>query len=64
VIWKPGTRSVYDVRYPSSPIRTSRRQSGAQDRLRYRAAKTGRYFVHVKITKPGWARYKLVLVRK
>jgi hypothetical protein len=64
VIWKPGTRRVTDVRYPSGTWLRKSKRPGALDRLRFRAGKAGRYYVQVKITEPGDGPYKLQLVRK
>jgi hypothetical protein len=63
VLWRPGTYRVDNVRYPTSPIATTR-QPGALDRLTFRAPRAGRYYVQVKITEPGDGLYTLRLVRK
>jgi subtilase family protein len=60
VIWKPGARRVADVRYPSGTWLRRSRKPGANDRLRFRAGKTGRYYVQVKITEPGSGPYTLL----
>jgi len=62
VIWRPGTRRVDDVRYPSGVVKASARP-GSRDRLRYRAYRAGRYYVQVKISEPGAGAYTLQLFR-
>jgi hypothetical protein len=64
VIWKPGTQHVTDVRYPSGSWVRRWKHPDGNDKLRYRAGRAGRYYLQVKITKPGRGPYKLVLVRK
>jgi hypothetical protein len=64
VVWKPGARRVTDVRYPSGTWLRRSKQPGANDRLRFRGRRTGRYYVQVKITEPGEGLYTLKLVRK
>jgi subtilisin family serine protease len=62
-IWRPGTQRVDDVRSLSgSPLDQSRRE-GANDTLRFRAERPGRYYVQVKIAAPGSGPYRLNLVR-
>jgi subtilisin family serine protease len=64
VIWKPGTRRLDELRYPSSRFfAKASRRPGAKERLRYRADRKGRYFVQVKISAPGAGGYKLQLFR-
>jgi hypothetical protein len=62
VIWKPGTKRINEIRYTSRWAARSIRP-GAQDRLSYRARRAGVYYVHVKISQPGWGAYSLKLVR-
>jgi hypothetical protein len=64
VIWKPGTRRLDELRYPSSRFfAKASSRPGAKERLRYRADRKGRYFVQVKISAPGSGGYKLQLFR-
>jgi hypothetical protein len=63
VIWKPGTRRLDDVRYPNSRWVAKSDLPGSHDKLRFRAQRSGRYFVQVKITQPGSGPYKLQLFR-
>jgi subtilisin family serine protease len=64
VVWKPGTRRVDELRYPSSRFfAKASSRPGAKERLRYRADRKGRYFVQVKISEPGFGGYKLQLFR-
>jgi subtilisin family serine protease len=64
VIWKPGTRRVDELRYPSSRFfAKASSRPGAKERLRYRADRKGRFFVQVKISAPGSGGYKLQLFR-
>jgi subtilisin family serine protease len=62
VIWKPGTKRINEIRYASRWAARSIRP-GAQDRLTYRARRTGTYYVQVKISEPGSGAYSLTLVR-
>jgi hypothetical protein len=68
VLWMPGTRRLGDVRLPSGrEVRVSN-NPGAKEKLTYRAGRSGRYYVQVKISAlgagPGPYPYTLVLVRK
>ena len=63
VVWRPGTRRLGDIRYPSSRWVARTDLPGAHDRLRFRAPRPGRYFVQVKMTDPGQGIYTLQLVR-
>jgi subtilase family protein len=63
VIWRPGTRRLGDVRYPSGRWVAKSDLPGSHDRLRFRAHRRGRYFVQVKITDPGSGVYTLKLAR-
>jgi Subtilase family len=63
VIWRPGTRRLGDIRYPSSRWVARTDLPGSHDRLRFRASRPGRYFVQVKMTEPGQGVYTLQLVR-
>jgi hypothetical protein len=62
-IWRPGTGRVDDARSLSGgPVDQSKRR-GANDTLRFRPRRAGRYYVQVKITEPASASYRLDLVR-
>jgi len=63
VVWRPGTRRLDDVRYPTSRWVARSDLPGSHDKLRFRAPRAGRYFVQVKITEPGSGVYTLRLVR-
>ena len=63
VVWRPGTRRLDDVRYPTSRWVARSVLPGSHDKLRLRAPRAGRYFVQVKITEPGSGVYTLRLVR-
>ncbi len=63
VIWRPGTRRLDDVRTLSGGWAKRSSSPGANDALRFRAFRAGRYYVQVKITEPGAGSYTLKLVR-
>jgi subtilisin family serine protease len=66
VLWMPGTRRLGDVRSPAE-IRVAN-GPGPKEQLNYRAERSGRHFIQVKISAqgagPGPYPYTLVLVRK
>jgi hypothetical protein len=64
VLWMPGTRRLDDVRSLSGRQAKISDQPGVKEKVSYVAERTGRYFVHVKIAKPGWGTYTLQLVRQ
>jgi subtilisin family serine protease len=64
VLWRPGTRRLDDVRSLSGALVKQSNEPGAHESLRFNVSRAGRYFVQVKVTEPGWARYTLKLVRK
>ncbi len=61
-LWLPRTRSIYDVREARLRVRTSARP-GSRQWFSYRAPRTARYFVQVRISTPGSARYRLSVVK-
>jgi len=64
VLWMPGTRRLDDVRSLSGRQAKISDQPGVKEKVSYVAERTGRYYVHVKIAKPGWGTYTLQLVRQ
>lgn len=64
VLWMPGARRLDDIRELSGRSARKSDGPGAKEKVRYRAARSGRYYVHVKISEPGRGDYTLVLVRK
>jgi len=63
VVWRPGTRRLGDIRYPSSRWVARSEVPGSHDRLRFRARRAGSYYVQVKMTEPGTGIYTLRLIR-
>jgi len=61
-LWLPQTLSIYDVRTTRLRARASARPGGRQY-FSFRAHRTARYFVQVRISTPGWARYRLAIVK-
>ena len=61
-LWLPATKSIEDVRTSHLRIRTSARPGGRQY-FAYRAKKAGTYYVQVRISSPGAARYRLTIVK-
>jgi subtilisin family serine protease len=61
-LWLPQTRSIYDVRSTRFRVRVSARPGG-REYFSYRAARTARYFVQVRISTPGSSRYRLAVVK-
>jgi subtilisin family serine protease len=64
VLWMPGTRGLGDVRALSGRIAADSKKPGAREKVTHRAARAGRYYVHVKISEPGAGHYTLELVRQ
>lgn len=64
VLWLPGTRRLDDVRQLTGRYARKSENPGAKEKVGYRAERAGRYYVQVKISKPGTGNYTLVLVRK
>jgi hypothetical protein len=68
VLWMPGTRRLDDVRSLSGRQVRISNKPGPKEKLSYRAGRSGRYYVQVKISAlgagPGPYPYTLVLVRK
>ena len=63
LLWKPGTKSVNDIRTQSLRAAQSLGR-GATHRIAYRVRKTGTYYVQVKLTTRGSGSYTLTLARK
>jgi subtilisin family serine protease len=61
-LWLPKTRSIYDVRSTRFRVRVSARPGG-REYFSYRAGRTADYFVQVRISTPGSARYRLAIVK-
>jgi subtilisin family serine protease len=61
-LWLPSTRSVEDVRGSRKRVRASARPGGRQY-FAYRAKKAGTYYVQVRMSSPGTARYRLTIVK-
>lgn len=68
VLWMPGTRRLDDVRSLSGQQVRISNNPGPKEKLSYRAQRSGRHYVQVKISAqgagPGPYPYTLVLVRK
>jgi len=61
-LWLPATRSVEGIHHLGLRARTSARPGGRQY-FGYHAAKAGTYFVQVRMSTPGTARYRLTVVK-
>jgi subtilisin family serine protease len=61
-LWLPQTRSIYDVRAARLRVRTSARP-GTRQYFAYRAPGSASYFVQVRISTPGAARYRLSIFK-
>jgi hypothetical protein len=61
-LWLPRTRSIYDVRDARLRARVSARP-GERQYFAFRASRTARYFVQVRISSPGAARYRLSIFK-
>jgi hypothetical protein len=64
VLWMPGTRRLDDARSLSGRQAEKSDRPGVKERLSYVAERRGRYYVHVKVAKPGSGTYTLKLVRQ
>jgi subtilisin family serine protease len=62
VLWKPGTRSVEDLRAQRFRAAQSARP-GSVEQVAYRAEATGWYFVEVKLSGPGSGPYTLTYAK-
>jgi subtilisin family serine protease len=62
LLWKPGTVHVNDLRRQRLRIAQSIKR-GPTQRIAYRVAKTGWYYVEAKLTTPGFGRYALSITR-
>jgi hypothetical protein len=62
LLWKPGTKSVNDLRTQNRRAAQSI-GPGSSHRLGYRVAKKGWYYVEVKVTTRGSGPYELTLAR-
>jgi hypothetical protein len=60
--WLPGTRSIENVSSVRFRARVSARR-GARQYLSYRAPAAGTYYVQVRMSSPGLARYRLTVVK-
>jgi hypothetical protein len=61
-VWLPGTKRV-DHHRSVNQLAGHRSGPSANERMTYRARKTGLYFVQVKISQPGAGSYQLLLLR-
>ena len=61
-LWLPATRSIDDVHSLRMRVRTSARPGGRQY-FSYRAPKAGSYYVQVRMSSPGTARYRLTVAK-
>jgi subtilisin family serine protease len=61
-LWLPKTRSIANVRDLRFRARISARPA-AREYFSHRAAKTGTYYVQVKMSSPGITRYRLTIVK-
>jgi subtilisin family serine protease len=61
-VWRPGTRRV-DHHRSVHQLVGHRSSPGANERLGFRATKTGLYYIQVKISTPGAGQYQLRLLR-
>jgi hypothetical protein len=65
VLWRPGSRRLDDVRALTGSVASSAKNGpGPKEKLRHRVERSGRYYVHVKISSPGAGPYTLKLVRE
>jgi subtilisin family serine protease len=60
--WRPGARSIYSSRDLRFRAKVSAR-SGSRQYLSYRATSAGRHYVQVRMSSPGWARYRLTVIK-
>jgi subtilisin family serine protease len=61
-LWSPRTVSIYDVRSTRFRVRVSA-HPGPREYFAYRAARAATYYVQVRISTPGSARYRLAIVK-
>ena len=61
-LWLPHTRSIEDVGSVRMRVRVSARP-GARQYFAYRAPEAGKYFVQVRMSSAGLARYRLIVVK-
>jgi hypothetical protein len=61
-LWRPGTKSIHDVRNSGLRVRVSVRP-GAREYFSYRAVVTGTYYVQVRMSSPGATPYRLRIVK-
>jgi subtilisin family serine protease len=61
-LWSPRARSITGTRDLRFRVKVSTR-NGARQFLSYRAKKAGSYFVQVRMSSPGFARYRLTVVK-
>ena len=61
-LWLPQARSIEDVGSVRLRVRVSARP-GARQYFAYRAPERGRYFVQVRMSSAGLARYRLIVVK-
>jgi subtilisin family serine protease len=61
-LWSPKTVSIYDVRSTRFRVRVSA-HPGPREYFSYHAAHTATYYVQVRISTPGSARYRLAIVK-
>ncbi|HZB35403.1 MAG TPA: S8 family serine peptidase [Gaiellaceae bacterium] len=64
VLWMPGTRRLDDIRSLTGRQAVTSENAGSREKVSYVAERSGRYYVHVKIAKPGADTYTLQLVRE
>jgi hypothetical protein len=63
-LWKPGTTSVESLRAPQSFRAAQSSRVGLQERLGYRAPRTGWYFLEARLGSPGASPYTLSLAKQ
>jgi subtilisin family serine protease len=61
-LWRPGTRSILSTRDLRFRAKVSARL-GARQYLSYRARAAGTHFVQVRMSSPGFSRYRLTIVK-
>jgi hypothetical protein len=62
-LWRPRTRSVTNLSNVRHRARLSAR-GGAREHVSFRAPVTGTYYLHVRISSPGHAGYRLTYVKQ
>jgi len=62
-LWRPETRQIKDARSLSAAVAQSRGPD-AFEVVKFRAPRAGVYYLHVKMSEPGAARYVLRVVRR